>query len=120
MATTQLKNDKILFTNSESNTGAISFNTDEQFVVNKMAKFSAGLQAVNMSVGDGGSLTATSDFDTASAESLRIKDANDASQYITIQVTTGVTPYTIKFPAAQGAAGTFLKNDGSGNLSWST
>lgn len=29
-------------------------------------------------------------------------------------------PYTVKMPSAQGAASTYLQNDGSGNLSWTT
>lgn len=37
---------------------------------------------------------------------------------ITITVPAVVTSYTLILPATQGAANTFLKNDGAGNLSW--
>ncbi len=39
---------------------------------------------------------------------------------LTLQPAAAVTDYTLTMPAAQGAVDTFLKNDGSGVLSWST
>ncbi len=39
---------------------------------------------------------------------------------LTLQAAAITTNHTIKMPAAQGSAGTFLKNDGSGNLTWDT
>lgn len=38
---------------------------------------------------------------------------------ITVKSPTSVTSYNLILPVAQGAASTFLQNDGSGNLSWS-
>lgn len=37
---------------------------------------------------------------------------------LTQQVPASVTSYAVTWPSAQGAASTYLKNDGSGNLSW--
>lgn len=37
---------------------------------------------------------------------------------IKLQAAATTTNYTVKLPSAQGAASTFLQNDGSGNLSW--
>lgn len=42
-----------------------------------------------------------------------------SSGAITIQPNAVAGTYTLTLPNAQGAAGTFLTNDGSGNLSWS-
>lgn len=39
---------------------------------------------------------------------------------INIKAADTTTNYTIKMPAAQGGATTYLENDGSGNLSWGT
>lgn len=39
---------------------------------------------------------------------------------IKLQAAATTTNYTVKMPAAQGAASTYLQNDGSGNLSWQT
>lgn len=39
---------------------------------------------------------------------------------ISIQAANTTTGYTVKMPAAQGAASTYLQNDGSGNLSWAS
>lgn len=38
---------------------------------------------------------------------------------VTWQIASGGSTHTLTFPNAQGGANTFLKNDGSGNLSWS-
>lgn len=37
---------------------------------------------------------------------------------ITQQAAASTTPYSVKWPNAQGAASTVLENDGAGNLSW--
>ena len=44
----------------------------------------------------------------------------NASNAFTVTVRSGVTSadYTLTLPTAQGAANSFLRNDGSGNLSW--
>lgn len=39
---------------------------------------------------------------------------------ISIQAANTTTSYTVKMPNAQGAASTYLQNDGSGNLSWAS
>ena len=38
---------------------------------------------------------------------------------VTWQIASGGSSHTLTFPNTQGSANTFLKNDGSGNLSWS-
>lgn len=40
------------------------------------------------------------------------------SGYVKMQAAATTTSYTVKMPAAQGLASTFLQNDGSGNLTW--
>lgn len=44
--------------------------------------------------------------------------AGSTSGFLTQSVPATVTDYTVKWPAAQGAATSVLTNDGSGNLSW--
>ncbi len=39
---------------------------------------------------------------------------------VTVNPPSSVASYAMNLPAAQGGANTYLKNDGSGNLSWST
>jgi len=43
----------------------------------------------------------------------------DVTKTLTLNVASGGSSHTLTFPNAQGGANTFLKNDGSGNLSWS-
>lgn len=50
--------------------------------------------------------------------SLEIPGATSGA--LTLSVPSAVTSHTLVMPAAQGAAGTVLTNDGSGNLSWAT
>src|SRR5271165_4498163 len=52
-------------------------------------------------------------------QDLQILSAGSGSSYIGMSTTTGGTSYTVSWPANQGSANTYLKNDGSGNLSWS-
>lgn len=50
---------------------------------------------------------------------IRFND-DSGGEYVGLQAPNGVTTHTLKLPAAQGSAGTYMKNDGSGNLSWDT
>lgn len=40
--------------------------------------------------------------------------------YVSLTVPASITSYQLVWPNAQGASSTYLKNDGSGNLSWAT
>lgn len=52
-------------------------------------------------------------------QNFRIYDGT--SEYITMNYpSSGASSYSVQWPATQAAANTYLKNDGSGNLSWST
>ena len=42
------------------------------------------------------------------------------SGILTMSAANTTTPYSLKWPSAQGAANSFLKNDGAGNLTWAT
>lgn len=50
------------------------------------------------------------------ANALKLNGAS--SGVLTLNAADATVNYTVKMPDAQGAASTFLKNDGSGNLSW--
>lgn len=52
--------------------------------------------------------------------STTVKQNGATSGTLTHAVPATVTSYTMTYPSAQGAANTYLKNDGSGNLSWAT
>lgn len=47
-----------------------------------------------------------------------LKFAGSTSGSIEIKQPASITSYSIMLPASQGAANTYLKNDGSGNLTW--
>jgi hypothetical protein len=49
-----------------------------------------------------------------------LKLNGSTSGTLTVQPAATTTSHTLTFPSAQGAANSYLKNDGSGGLSWST
>lgn len=53
----------------------------------------------------------------AAKTSLQLNGATSGS--VTIAATATPTTYTVVLPSAQGAAGSYPQNDGSGNLTWS-
>ena len=52
-------------------------------------------------------------------KSLGLKDTSDTGT-ATIQTPVSITDYSVTIPGTQGGVGTYLKNDGTGTLSWST
>ncbi len=50
--------------------------------------------------------------------SLKLQETAGTTNAITLAAPATVTAHTLLLPSAQGAASTFLQNDGSGNLSW--
>ena len=55
--------------------------------------------------------------DILAAGDLRLQDTT-GGQYVALEANGTTTTHTLTLPAAQGAADTFLKNNGSGALSW--
>lgn len=54
----------------------------------------------------------------AASENEALKLKGSIAGLITLLASDNTTPHNLKFPDAQGAAGTYLQNDGSGNLTW--
>ena len=117
MPTSQLKNTELEFTNSESNQGSLSFTTSEEFEVNRPLQCSQGIVSSNLTVSGSGSYSVHTNFDDITAGDLRMKD--DSGDVITLKAPSSVTAHTLTLPSAQGTSGTYLKNDGSGGLTWS-
>jgi hypothetical protein len=55
----------------------------------------------------------------ASQNSLELQDTS-GGDYVRIRANGTTTSHTLTLPATQGGSNTYLKNDGSGNLSWSS
>lgn len=117
MASTQVKQTEIEFKNANAATGALAFSDDNRFSVDRLIEAPLGIISTGISVSGATSITASTDFDDLTSTTLNLKDAS--GDKVTFQTPTAITsPYTLTVPSAQGAASTFLKNDGSGNLSW--
>jgi collagen type VII alpha len=104
----------IRFTN-DANSGIYRSGTNSfGFVVNnkEIARFSSTLSPIYTGIILGNN---TSLVDG----SLRFANATNTNT-VTLKTGATSTSYNLVLPTTQGAAGSFLKNDGSGNLSWAT
>ena len=117
MAESKLSDTNLTFTNSESNTGAFSFNTSEEFEVNRPLQCAQGIVSSSLTIGASGSFSASTNYDNLTVGDLKIKD--DSGELITVTAPSAVTAHTLTLPSAQGTANHVLTNNGSGTLSWS-
>lgn len=91
------------------------------------------LAYANQTLGNLSSTAVNVDIVPASSSSMNLGSSGDVwntifvntcllrgavSGNMNLEAADTTTSYTIKFPAAQGAASSVLQNDGSGNLSW--
>jgi hypothetical protein len=76
---------------------------------------SAGVLTISGASSFGSSITLGT---SNSADGTLVFKNAGGSNTVTLQTPTIGTSYTLKFPTVQGGASTYLKNDGSGNLSW--
>jgi hypothetical protein len=74
-------------------------------------------------VGSNSTVIASSFFDEISVATLKdvgaIEMDGSTSGTLTIQPSASTTGHTLTLPSAQGSAGTVLRNNGNGDLSWS-
>ena len=63
-------------------------------------------------------VTISDTADVAGVKTLALSGADSGA--MTVQPAAATTSYTVTLPGAQGAAATYLRNDGSGTLSWSS
>jgi hypothetical protein len=89
--------------------GHIGLPTDTAIIslTNKKATISGGLVGTNANFSD-------------AISGGRLELIGTTSGALTVKANVAGDNYTINFPANQGGANTFPKNDGSGNLTWST
>jgi hypothetical protein len=58
------------------------------------------------------------DLDTSALQSSQLALSGSVSGTVVISPSTTTTSYTLTLPAAQGASSTFLRNNGTGVLTW--
>lgn len=118
MASIILKNEELKFTNFNAATGAISFGTNNKIVANRSLQSSAGIVASSFVTSSDENYTIGSEFDDITIGQLKFKD--DSGDVVTVQAPSSITSYNFTLPGSQGSANTFVKNDGSGNLSFAS
>lgn len=114
--TINVKDTDIEFKNeSASQDGSLSFTDSGNFLLSRQMQFANGLSATNMTIGTNASVIATSDFENVTTDSFRLRNG---STLLTMNVADDLVAHTYTFPSTQGAAGSYISNDGSGVLSW--
>jgi hypothetical protein len=116
MASSVLKQTELEFTNSNSATGAISFDTNNKIQVNRTLQSSGGIVASSFAVSGDSNYVASTDFDDITAGDLKFKD--DSGNVITVTAPASVTAHTLTLPSAQGSSNSVVSNNGSGALTW--
>jgi len=113
-----IKATEIEFKNGSGTTGTQSINNDGNIAVSRVVKCTQGITSASLVVA-GGSYSATTDFDDVALTEMQLNDDQGTPAKITVQAPATVSSaYTVTMPAAQGANGETLSNNGSGALSW--
>jgi len=118
-------NSGVIVNDGGTGTPAIRFNNDANSGIYRSGTNSFGFVVANKELGRFSS-TASPNYtgfilgNNASAIDGSLRFANSTnSNTVTINGGTTTTSYSMTLPTAQGTANTFLRNDGSGGLSWS-
>jgi len=116
MASSKLNQTNLTFTDSSSNTGTLNF-TSNKFDIDKPVLISNGVASTQLSVGSSGQVKDVSSVDTLDIDNLNFRGSTSGE--IILQANPTTTIHTLTLPDSQGTAGSYLINDGSGELSWS-
>jgi hypothetical protein len=118
-ASSRLQNDQLVFTASAGNAVHIEYDAaDQRLNIDRAVSMPGGLAVSGVTVSAGATIMASSSFTSVRSKTFELQD--DASGIITLDAPASVTTHTLVMPSAQGAASTYLKNDGSGGLSWAS
>jgi hypothetical protein len=99
---------------SATNTGSVSFASNE-FTIDKPA-FINQITASQVAVTGAGQVIASSTFGALSTAKVDL--TGSLSGILSVQPAANTTSHTLTLPAVQGSADTYLKNNGTGGLSW--
>lgn len=116
--TSQLAATNLNFTNASQTTGTIAFNNSDEITMDKDVSVAGGLGSTSLNISGSGQAIATSSFSTLGTDSIEVNGSTSGTT--TIEAAAVTTDYTMTLPSAQGSSGTYLKNDGSGGLSWAS
>lgn len=115
MASSSLKQTELEFKNSNNDTGSISFGTSNKIEVNRTFQTSGTIIAATATASASSYSTPTT-FTNLTAVDAKLTD--DSGDVVSVKAPASVSAHTLTLPSAQGASDTFVKNDGSGNLSF--
>ena len=123
-ASSRLQDTQLTFTNTSAATGGLSFNADAEFEFDKHVVAAQGVTTTGFVSNPDGSVMPLSVFDTLTVSAISGVETlaldGSTSGTLTVQAAATTTSHTLTLPSAQGDANTYLKNDGTGALSWVT
>ena len=112
-----LSKTKLKFVDTDTqDTGALTFNS-QSFYANKKVITPHNITVKGIATGATGTFSGNTDLGNVSETSINLKGTND--NVVTLKTADNTTSYTLTFPESLGAVNQFIKNDGSGNLSFS-
>jgi hypothetical protein len=112
----RLSSSELTFTNASSQQCNATFSAAGDLEVNRPLVASQGITTTGVSVGSVGAVTVVSKFADLTATQLVLQGSTSGS--LTVQPAGATTTHTLTLPSAQGAAGSYLRNNGAGALSW--
>ena len=120
MPSSYLSNTTLSFTNTDGQ-GTISYSNSGDIEINTPV-IAQSITASALVVGENAAVVTTSVFGEISVSALKdvgaIEMDGSTSGTLTLQPAATTASHTLTLPAAQGSADTFLKNNGSGGLTW--
>ena len=108
---------KIQFADANSNKGGLNFGSNA-FYASSLVNVQGGVVVEGNDVGASSNFTGAADLGDVSNENLSLIGST-SSNTLTIQADPSVTSYNLVLPSTLGTSGEFLKNNGSGILSFS-
>jgi microcystin-dependent protein len=97
---------------ASSATGAVTLSLPQSIATTSDLTFHSMLVSTFISLPSGGN------FNYFNGATTTYYDSTNSAQVVISAPTSVSSTYSLKLPSAQASAGTFLRNDGSGNLSW--
>ena len=111
----RLASNKVIFT-GDQDSGSVAFRKN-QMQVTKPLNCLKGIMSQNVTVSENARMVVTGKIEEAEATSVELTTTSPGAT-LSLAVPGSITPYTLKFPANQGAQDEYLQLGNNGALQW--
>ena len=123
-ASSRLNTETLTFTGADSSTGTVTYTATGNLECSAPVIAAAGLTATSIAISGSGGIVATSTFNDLTVGTLHgvatCELIGSTSGTLTLHAAAVTSSHTLNLPAAQGAASSYLRNNGSGTLTWAS